>query len=281
MGTIFAKAREPMLWLLVLIVVSTVVFTVLQPLVWDLLDRDLPTTTLDITTLATLMALVVALLSIGIGAFGIIVYRLMEGTLERALGSGWQIATMQLHETVAHSFWLLYQAQEPLGKGEALPADVVPAVDAAIVAAQSALRAAQVLSPDEPMRERYILRTTNSLAYHLSSRANTDDERPAGKLAASVLRAAAKYDSNPHWRETSVWYYWRYGATASNTERALRILLELLDDRSVAPETQDRWRGKYENLLALASDDQSRSKGSGSECWNILRGLIGFFKKDA
>ena len=281
MGTIFARAREPMLWLLVLIVISTVVFTVLQPLVWDLLDRDLPTTTLDTTTLATLMALVVALLSIGVGAFGIIVYRLMEGTLERALGRRWQIATLQLHVTVAYSFWLLYRAQEPRGKGEDLPAGVVPAVDAAIGAAQSGLRAAQALSPDEPRRERYILLTKNSVAYHLSSRANAEDERPAGQLAASVLRAAAKYDNDPYWRETSVWYYWRYAATDSNTERALRILLELLDDISVPLEVQDRWRGKYENLLALASDDQSSSKGSGSESWNILRSLIGFFKKDA
>ena len=49
------------LWSLIVVVIATVVFAVLQPLIWDLLDRTPPTTTTDLGNLLAVMVAVVGL----------------------------------------------------------------------------------------------------------------------------------------------------------------------------------------------------------------------------
>ena len=100
------------LWSLIVVVIATVVFAVLQPLIWDLLDRTPPTTTTD---LGNLLAVMVAVVGLGIAALGGVTYTVLKDRMEADLTrkahirDSFLLARMQ--QGLSWVYWRQYQPE--------------------------------------------------------------------------------------------------------------------------------------------------------------------------
>lgn len=192
-----------LLWSLVVVVVLTTVFAVVQPLVWRAFNFDPePVAIENVQTLATLMAVVVALIGLGVTAFGITVYRLLANMIREEI-----VGTVEerFQRASAASFmavgWALGR-QYSETKASFL-------LDQAIDFTREAYyRHAKLLDEEKPGNEELICVLRNNWAWFLAKKAETrrldDDETKLARQFADYIESRIlKYPTHARdWVET-------------------------------------------------------------------------------
>lgn len=222
-------------------VVGTLLYVVWQPFVWKrFIGQDAPAIALDTTTLA----IVLALLSLGVGAFGFFVYKLLEGSIRDISRQEARQARYTTFINLAFSYWLLYKSDTLHERDAEIPPQSAGFVDAAKDAARQGLSLAEQLGDEEA---KYL--AANNVAYHIATKCDSEEERvQALTLGSLIYRQADSYDRYV-WKETFVWVLWRLGEDEASKSEARRVLDALLESGGVPQLKKTEWREKYRCLL--------------------------------
>jgi hypothetical protein len=194
------------------------------------------------------MALVIALMALGVGAFGLIVYQMMERQLQAHVESQHARSVAGSYLTSAYCMFQLYSGKEPKGLREHLSEEIVPFVNASIYASEKALaRAAEIRATED--RTQFLLNAKNDLAYHLATRADPEDEVRARQLSTEILEAVPRHNNNAYWRDTALWVHWRYAGNPAQVEAARKEAMRLIDDPNIPQSYRNELSERYVNLL--------------------------------
>jgi hypothetical protein len=229
---------------LAIIVVGTLLYLVWQPLVFRVWNLQPPQIQVDTATLATLVGIIIAILSLGIAGFGYFMRELLERGIRDTTTRDHTRARGIIQNWMSYSQALMYKHQLPHNREGRVADEVAHHVEAGKDFARRALNTAERLNDEE-----LALYAQNNLAYHIGARSASDEERrDALQFGAAVYRAADQYRRQT-WKETYAWVLWRVGSDDATREEAKGIIETLLKDVTIPPSDKAEWRRLYGKLL--------------------------------
>ncbi len=241
-----------------------IAFVIVQPLVWRLwLKEPGP---VEAQSLASLVSILVTILSIAIAGFGVMAFKLAMGLIGQQLAVRSQRIEDDLHKrlTPRVDYALLkitllnsvrtWQEYERVWSSRGYPEPVRNEPEVGELVAQAldettyALRLAEKL-PAESDYDPPRIASKNSVAYHLATRKEPADKERALSLVRE-LRSAA--ETSHHIRETVAWVCLRFGEPGDqNWEEGTALVQALVSDRSLPDAWRGRLRTKYEQVFGL------------------------------
>jgi hypothetical protein len=243
--------------ILLLLVLGLVGYAVLQPLIWsEVLNRKLPAVSPD---LASLVGIVVTIMSLVLAVFGVVAYQLVERKLRDELRKQAErdaaelqdnlrmtaaIANAGIFINISYQAFLSYEDlwQKKHYKNTCLKddPDVRVFLTSAIGNAEQAREQVLLIPPRLRARPAYkenIRICTGNLAYFLAVRASMDDKK-------KVLQMAAELDQpgiGTHLLDTVAWAYLRYSEPGQRLwNKGLAKLAQAMRASDEQPIDQDK-----------------------------------------
>ncbi|MDA2937554.1 hypothetical protein MYX75_04740 [Acidobacteria bacterium AH-259-A15] len=254
------------IWVGGILSVLTILFAIWQPLIWEVLFGKKPPAILtDSGTLASLITLMVALLALGVGAFGLAAYQLLERSLtlkirEEALNeSKWRIARMQ--GVVAFGGWRTWLLSWRVSK---IDHELLSWV---ILIQTQALDLISGLKAEEFATKQFVNQQKSNLAgyivFNLRVHKDQIEQREKTELLESARRyskqaydEASRFGDNYDWKASYAAVLRLFPATPDNERKASEIISEI-QERHQKGEVTTQEMKEYRLLFGL-DDKQPR-----------------------
>jgi hypothetical protein len=245
-----------------LILLAVLTFSVIQPLIWELLfpEETLPGLSRDFGTLTTILLTILGLL---VASLGVVVYELLRDRLERELLTQMreeatqlgQHMTALLHLTIGNQHWERYEEEW----GDAgYHADARRSrrfnqrVQAAVRHSRAALKRAKGLPDKEEFRV-VKWQSRNALAFHLAS-VGTPVSRDEALNLANEMKGADSEDF--HALETRAWVYLTFSEPGEeNWEKGRQMLQHVLESNAPTQDWKDAVSERYQGVFGRKLGD--------------------------
>jgi hypothetical protein len=249
--------------LILLLFMSVVGYAVLQPLIWSqILHRPPPANSSD---LASLMAIVVTIMSVALAGFGVVVYQLAERRSEAGLNRRAKelqddlrvdaaIANAKLYLNISVQAFLSYEDlwREEGYSGASLKNNrqVKDFLGAAIGNSENARKEMASLSAEllrRPKCVQGLLICKGNLAYFLATRASPEDKNRVLDLAHDVDQPGINIQK----QDTVAWAYLRYSQPGQRRwKTGLSVLAALMNREDMEPDHADVLRSRYRGVFS-------------------------------
>ncbi|MBA7493791.1 hypothetical protein ES702_04356 [subsurface metagenome] len=260
--------KSKWIWVVAIIILGAVVFGIIQPFVWTWVYKQYPPSAT--VTLSTLLTIVLALLALGVSAFGVGVYLLLKQRIiriahreaEKKSGEAQREVTHKLvlqflkgHARIAYQKW---KEREILKKNKSQNPQEKDLeglyLKDAIDFSRDVLRFAESTLPidknkkfwQDPNNREYLMWLKNNLAYYLAEGGEMRDAEDARKYAKEVEREArSQIVPNYDYLDTVAWVLKQFPLSEEDKEKSKSIVAELEQRPDIKKDDKEKLLRKY------------------------------------